>query len=159
MTSDQAKAYIYTGGAIVAAYLLYRVLTGASKVAGAVGDAVGTAAGAVDTTVAAGVGGIGYVFGLPTPGQTIDDPAVVRYIIDTQGQFEASKQGTAWAYIKANTMAPGSGHPAGTTLTADQMKNVTTGMPVMTVPQTDQSGSILSGPSFNDLKDNPWGWY
>lgn len=159
MNSDQAKTYIYLGGAVVAAYLLYRVATGAAKVAGAVGDAVGTAAGAANTTVAAGVGAVGSVFGLPTPAQTIDDPEVVRYIIDTQGQFEASKQGTAWAYIKALAMKPGSGHPlAGSGVTAGQMKNVTAGMPVLELPQ-DGSGSILSGPSFNDLKNNPYGWF
>lgn len=157
MNSDQAKAYIYLGGAVVVAYLVYRAASGAAKVAGAVGDAVGAAAGAADTAISTGVGGIGSVFGLPTPDQTIDDPKVVRWIIDNQGQFEASKQGTAWAYIKAQALPSGSGTPpasAQSVFTPDQMKNITAGLPAGQI----NTGDILSGPSFSDLKNNPYGW-
>lgn len=71
--------------------------------------AVGQAVTAADQAVSTGVGAIGSLFGLPTPGETIDDPVRVRYLIDTQGWFYASKWATAGALLKAMNMPAGSG--------------------------------------------------
>lgn len=96
-------------GAAVLLLLLYN----ARQIAGAAADAVGAVAGGVNNVATGIVGGIGSTVGLPTPDQTISDPAVVRHILDTQGWFEASKQGTAMAFFEALGMSPGSGHPGG----------------------------------------------
>lgn len=87
------------------------VVSKAAGAAGAVGSAIASGAKTADDAVAGAVGGVGSVFGLPTPGETIDDPAVVRWIIDTRGYFEGSKWGTAIAFLRALNMPAGSGHP------------------------------------------------
>lgn len=158
MNSDEAKAYVYLGAAVVVAFVAYKAVTKASAAAGAIGAAVGNAASAVNNGVTSVVGGIGSTMGLPTPDETIDDPYVVRYIIDTEGQFEASKRGTAMAYFKALTMPAGSGHPMQSAFTKDQIQTIANGLPSVLGTSTDTTGSILSGPSFNDIKNNPWGW-
>lgn len=81
---------------------------GAGVVNGAVGAVTG-AAGAANDAAVAGVGAVSQTVGLPTPSETVDDPQVVRWIIDNVGQFEASKWGTAWAYMKALFLPSGSG--------------------------------------------------
>lgn len=93
-------------GAVVVIYLAKRAADG-------VGSAVTSGARAVDSAITGTVGTIGAAFGLPTPGETIDDPARVRYLIDTLGWFEASKWATAPALFKAMNMAPGTGTPGG----------------------------------------------
>lgn len=80
-------------------------LTGA---AGAAGAAVVNAAQAA--TVGA-VGAVGAVIGLPSPSETTDDPAAVRWIIDTYGHMPASQWGSALALLRAELMSSGSGRP------------------------------------------------
>lgn len=105
------------------AAVLLLILYNARQVAGAAADAVGAVAGGVNTVATGIVGGIGAAVGLPTPDQTISDPAVVRYILDTQGWFEASKQGTAMAFFEALGMAPGSGRAGSGTTTSPRTTN------------------------------------
>lgn len=116
-------------GAVVLIYLAKRAADG-------VGNAVSSGARAVDGAITGTVGTIGAAFGLPTPGETIDDPARVRYLIDTLGWFEASKWATAPALFKAMNMAPGSGTPGGSYGATS------------TVPSVYEAGS--GGWTFND---------
>lgn len=117
-------------GAVVVIYLAKRAADG-------VGNAVTSGAKAVDSAITGTVGTIGAAFGLPTPGETIDDPARVRYLIDTLGWFEASKWATAPALFKAMNMAPGTGS-SGTGYGS-----------VSTRPATDYTATT-GGYSFND---------
>ncbi len=117
---DQLATVAVAGAVVVAAVLGYKLLTkSAAAVAdgvGAVVDAGAAAAGEVwhqayDPGGAVGtvVGAAGSTVGLPTPSQTLDDPAHVRYLIDREGWYTASKWGTAWALLNAMNMPEGSG--------------------------------------------------
>lgn len=155
MKSDEVKAYIYIGGAVVVAYVAYRAVTGASRAAGAVGGAVASAAGAVDDGIAGVVGGVGGLFGLPTPDQTISDPKAVRYIIDTEGHMAASARGTAWAYAQAVLMPAGSG---GSQVSADVLKRVASA-PADIQLGLPSSESALDGPSFSSTRNQQWSYF
>lgn len=75
-------------------------------------QAIGAGAVQVAGDVTAGtVGAIGQTVGLPTPDQTVRDPAQARWIIDNVGQWEASKWASAYAYTAAQFMPSGSGTP------------------------------------------------
>lgn len=157
----------------VGLFLAYKGMKAASGVVSGVAGAVGTAAGAVGDGVAAGVSGIGSVFGLPTSNQTLHDPAQVRWLLDNVGHMAASQWGTAAAYVTALGMPAGSGNS--NPPPAYVLQEL--GIPVNTqVPNTQQqvvdfitggrdySGSMLGGPSFGDyasgnVSTNPYYWY
>ena len=71
--------------------------------AGAVTAATGAVSGAV--------GAVGAAVGLPDPGETTTDPAVARWLIDEFGHGEASAWASAWALIRGELMAAGTGTP------------------------------------------------
>ena len=96
---------LYGGGLVIVGLVGWKLYSAATGAANAAGRAVS----AVDQGVATSVGAVGAVVGLPTPSETIDDPAQVRYIADRSGWFAASKWGTALALFKASTMGEGSG--------------------------------------------------
>lgn len=123
-------AVLALAGVVVGGFVVFKVY----KAGEAVGDAIGSGASALydaalsvtdaawhgamarDGAVGTVVGAAGSVVGLPTPMQTLDDPAHVRYIIDNTGMWEASKWGTAWAFLRALNMPAGTGRmpPPGT---------------------------------------------
>jgi hypothetical protein len=158
MKSDDIKGFLYLGGAVLGAYLVYRAVTGVSNAAGAAVGALGDAAKAADKAFAGGVGAVGGWFGLPTPDETIDDPAVVRHIIDTEGSYEASKRGTAIAYIRALSMPAGSGHPMVSVFTPDEITRITSA-PMLYTPGINPSGDLLAGPTFDDVSNGRWNYY
>lgn len=103
---------LYGAGLVLVGYAgwkLYRAAGSVANVAGSVATAAGQAAGAVNDGIASGVGVVGGVVGLPTPEQTISDPAQVRYIIDRDGWFTASKWATAGALWSAMSVPVGAG--------------------------------------------------
>jgi hypothetical protein len=135
----RAELILYGVGALAGLYVIWQVTQTAKKAAAAVGDGVAYVGHTANTLLTGTVGGLGSFVGLPTPGQTIDDPYQVRWIIDHQGHLEASKWGTALAFMAAEGMAPGSGRaPSGWTagsVPADQtMSN--TGTATVTDPET-----------------------
>lgn len=117
---DQLPTVAVAGAVLVAAVLGYKLLTkGAAAVSSgvaAVADATSAAAGEVwhqayDSGGAVGtvIGAIGSTGGLPSPMQTLDDPAEVRYVIDRDGWFTASQWGALGALLVAMNMPAGSG--------------------------------------------------
>lgn len=81
-------------------------------VAPAAAAAGAAAVSAVGSAASGAVGAVGEaVAGLPTPSQTVTDPAQARYLIDTAGWLFASKWSGAPALLRAGLMAPGSGTP------------------------------------------------
>lgn len=78
-------------------------------IANAVAGAGSAIVGAADQAVAGGVGAIGSTVGIPTPAQTTTDPAVARWLIDSQGWLAASKWSSAGALFTAMSLPIGSG--------------------------------------------------
>lgn len=116
MTKVDPKLVLYGAVGVGLLYVIWRAVGAAGKAAGAVADGVVSAAKTANTATAGAVSGIGSAFGLPTTDQTISDPEQVRWIIDNVGHMEASKWGTALAFMAAEGMAPGSGRaPSGWT--------------------------------------------
>ncbi len=108
MSMGALKAEVLIMGGVAVALIFM-----AKRAAGAAGQAIGTGARAVDSAISNTVGAIGSTVGLPTPSQTIHDPAVVRYLIDTKGWFYASQWATASALVEAMNMPAGSGSGGG----------------------------------------------
>ena len=95
---------------VVAWYVVKKGSIGAA--AASAGQAVAEAAvQAVQGAAVGGVGAVGAAVGLPTPDQTVDDPAVIRWLIDREGYFTASKWATAGALFRAAWLDAGSGRP------------------------------------------------
>jgi hypothetical protein len=72
---------------------------------------VGAAAQIADGAASAAVGGVGQVFGLPTPSQTVTEAEIGRYVIDQLGYWQASKWLSAAALARAWALPEGSGKP------------------------------------------------
>ncbi len=104
-----AEVILYGAAAVAGLYLLVQLVGTVKKVAGAAGDAAATVGSGANTVVTGVASGLGSIVGLPTPGETIDDPKQVRWIMDNVGHLEASTHGTASAWIKALSLAHGSG--------------------------------------------------
>lgn len=96
-------------GAIVVIYLASKAGKAAAAAAGAAASAVKSTAQVVNAGTTGVVAAISNTVGLPTPSQTIDDPAQVRWIIDNVGYMSGSEWGTAWAFIQALGLPAGSG--------------------------------------------------
>lgn len=82
------------------------------KKGGLAGAAAGVGAAAVEVAGGAAsgaVGAVGATVGLPTPSETVTDPAVVRWIIDQHGYWTASKWAGAPALARAWSMDSGTG--------------------------------------------------
>jgi len=123
-------AVLTLAGVVVIGFVGFKLYKAGAAVGQAVSDAgaaiYDAAYGAADYTWhqaadrdgAAGVvvSAVGKVVGLPSTAETLDDPAQVRFIIDRSGMWEASKWGTAWAFLQAVSMPAGSGRmpPPGT---------------------------------------------
>jgi len=123
-------AVLAVAAAVVGGFVIFKVY----RAGAAVGEAVSNAGAAVydaaysaadytwhQATARDGAAGVvvsaaGKAVGLPSTSETLDDPAQVRYVIDASGMWEASKWGTAWAFLQAVSMPAGSGRmpPPGT---------------------------------------------
>ncbi len=87
--------YVWKKGGVTAA---------ASSAGAAVVNATGAAASGA-------VGAVGASVGLPTPTETVTDPAVARWIIDHAGYWEASKWCGVPALVQGAAMDAGTGVP------------------------------------------------
>lgn len=133
MNSDQAKAYIYMGGAVVAAYLLYKVATKGAKLASEVGTALNPADS--QNIVNRGVNGIGAAISGDT------NWTLGGWVYDITHQPKEEKA------------------PEVSALTKEQ--KISLGKPIQewkySAPGT--TDEVMSGPTFNDGVNNTWRWY
>lgn len=144
----------------VGVLLLIRAADSLSGAAGNAAKAASEVAAAAGGAVADVVGAIGSLAGLPTPSQTLADPGQVRWIIDNVGHIEASQWGTAWAYMQAVAMHPGSGNSSPPPDDVVHALGIQTGA---SVPNTQGAvvdlitggwqfnGGLMSGPTFDSV--------
>lgn len=98
-------------GAGLLAWYVYRK-GGLGKAAGAAGAAIGGAAVRVVGGAATGaMDAASAAVGIPGPSDTITEPRVVRWVIDTYGYMTASQWAGLPALISAAAMSSGSGVP------------------------------------------------
>lgn len=118
---------------------------GIAPAAAAAGQAIGGAV--VDVAggaVSGAAGAIGQTVGLPPPDKTVREPEVVRWIIDNAGQLSASAWGSAWAYLRAQTLPSGSGKPPALNTAAGQEFKYLIGAANWTSYTNDETARLLS---------------
>lgn len=123
--------------------------------AGAVNAVAGAAQGAASATAQVasnGIGAIGATVGLPTPSDTLTDPAQVRWIIDNHGYFRASIWASAGALWSAMSMPEGSGTPPPASSPAAQAL----GVPAAASASSNFAPVPAYGGTFEDLSSSSW---
>lgn len=111
MQNMDGKTILFASVGVALLYVVYKATKAAGDAAGKLADAGAGALHAANDATSTTVGAVGAAFGLPTPDETLSDPAQVRWIIDNAGHMAASQWGTALAWLKAEGMQAGTGTP------------------------------------------------
>lgn len=154
-STSKEETYVLLAVIGLATWFVFKGIKGAAV---AVGEGAAAVGGAVADVASNAVGMIGAAAGLPTPDNTINDPLVVRWIMDHVSGFAASKWGTADAYLLALWMQPGSGDQSPPPAAVLAALGVAPSVPLPVVSgsvidYTTGAGAVpgFGGPSFNDV--------